>query len=389
MPRYAPNKSPVEVKRRYFTLTRQGYAGAEAARRAGVSMSCGSLWFIDAGSVKFVETPISSRYLSQDDRIEIADGLAAGESVKVIAARIGKSYQTVYREIARNRKPDGRYQPWYAHNQAYLRRRRPKPRRFSEDAHLREAVAGKLDQHWSPQQISRWLRRRWPRRSGWTLCAETIYEAVYHGLVTATDPQTLRTGRTYRHKRGRGRNREGALKQSTTMKSIRQRPRVVETRTQIGHWEGDLLIGAGQRSAIATLVERKARHTILVAIRGSHTAQNVGDRLIEIFTGLPPGLRRTLTWDQGNELFHHQRIEQATGIAIYFADPHSPWQRGTNENTNGLLRQYFPKGINFDHVSDQRLRDVADEINQRPRIILGDRTPDEIMARWIRPVVTT
>jgi IS30 family transposase len=165
------------------------------------------------------------------------------------------------------------------------------------------------------------------------LCAETIYEAVYHGLVAATDPQTLRTGRTYRHKRVQGRNREGALKQSTTMKSIRQRPRVVETRTQIGHWEGDLLIGAGQRSAIATLVERKARHTILVAIRGSHTAQNVGDRLIEIFTGLPPGLRRTLTWDQGNELFHHRRIEQATGIEIYFADPHSPWQRGTNENT--------------------------------------------------------
>jgi transposase, IS30 family len=150
MPRYAPNKSPVEVKRRYFTLIRQGYAGAEAARRAGVSMSCGSLWFIDAGSVKFVETPTRSRYLSQDDRIEIADGLVAGESVKVIAARIGKSHQTVYREIARNRKPDGRYQPWYAHNQAYQRRRRPKPRRFSEDAHLREAVAGKLDQHWSP-----------------------------------------------------------------------------------------------------------------------------------------------------------------------------------------------------------------------------------------------
>jgi len=383
MPRYAPNKSPAEIKRRYFTLIRQGYAGAKAARRLGVSMSCGSLWFIDAGSVKFVETPISSRYLSQDDRIEIADGRAAGEAVKDIADRIKKSYQTVYREIARNRKPDGRYQPWYAHNQAYLRRRRPKPRRFDVDAHLGEAVAGKLDLHWSPQQISRWLRRRWPRRPGWTVCTETIYEAVYRGLVTTINPKALRTGRTYRHKRGRGRNRQGALKQSTAMKSIRQRPRVVESRTQIGHWEGDLIIGAGQRSAIATLVERKARHTILVSIRGGHNAENVGNRLIEIFTGLPPALRRTLTWDQGNELFHHQRIEQVTGIRIYFADPHSPWQRGTNENTNGLLRQYFPKGTNLDLVSDERLRFVADEINDRPRIVLDDRAPAEIMARWI------
>jgi len=346
-------------------------------------MSCGSLWFIDAGSVKFVETPISSRYLSQDDRIEIADGLAAGEAVKDIADRIKKSYQTVYREIARNRKPDGRYQPWYAHSQAYLRRRRPKPRRFDVDARLREAVAGKLDLHWSPQQISRWLRRRWPRRPGWTVCTETIYEAVYRGLVTAINPTALRTGRTYRHKRGRGRNRQGALKQSTAMKSIRQRPRVVESRTQIGHWEGDLIIGAGQRSAIATLVERKARHTILVGIRGGHNAENVGNRLIEIFTGLPLALRRTLTWDQGNELFHHQRIEQATGIRIYFADPHSPWQRGTNENTNGLLRQYFPKGTNLDLVSDERLHFVADEINDRPRIVLDDRAPSDIMARWI------
>ena len=167
------------------------------------------------------------------------------------------------------------------------------------------------------------------------------------------------------------------------MKSIRQRPRVVESRTQIGHWEGDLIIGAGQRSAIATLVERKARHTILVSIRGGHNAENVGNRLIEIFTGLPPALRRTLTWDQGNELFHHQRIEQVTGIRIYFADPHSPWQRGTNENTNGLLRQYFPKGTNLDLVSDERLRFVADEINDRPRIVLDDRAPAEIMARSI------
>ena len=162
MPRGGHNKAPVETKRRYFELIRQGASGAQASTQVGVSLSCGSVWFIDAGSVKFIDTPISSRYLSQDDRIEIADGLDASERVKAIAARIGKSYQSVYREVARNRKPDGRYQPWFAHGQAHLNRRRPKPHRFSSDPELTAVVAAKLRKRWSPQQISRWLRRRWP-----------------------------------------------------------------------------------------------------------------------------------------------------------------------------------------------------------------------------------
>ena len=381
------NKASSEVKRRYFELIRQGASGATASSRVGVSLSCGSLWFIDAGSVTFIDGPISGRYLSQDDRIEIADGLAAGESVKSIAARIGKSYQTVYREIARNRKPDGRYQPWYAHGQAHLRRRRPRARRVVADAALRSVVGAKLGEHWSPAQVSRWLRRRWPGRTSWHLCTETIYEATYRGLITPVTDDLLRTGRTYRHRHGRGRTREGALKQSTEMKSIHDRPAVVEGRAQVGHWEGDLIIGGGQRSAIATLVERKARLTILVPIRGGHSAQVVGDALIGAFTQLPAALRRTLTWDQGNEMFHHTRIEQATGLAIYFADPHSPWQRGTNENTNGLLRQYFPKGADLNVITDQRLREVADELNNRPRLVLDDRTPAQLMRRWLRPPI--
>jgi IS30 family transposase len=237
MPHRAWNKASAVTRRRYFELIRQGFSGSAASQQVGVSLSCGSLWFIDAGSVNFIDRPISSRYLSQDDRIEIADGLAAGEPVKAIAARIGKSYQTVYREIARNRKPDGRYQPWFAHNQAHLRRQRPKARRLAVDPQLRTAVAARLGRHWSPRQISRWLRRRWPRRVSWHLSVETIYEAVYRGLIVVTDRQTLRTGRTYRHKHGRGRTRQGALKQSTNMKSIHTRPLVVESRTQIGHWE--------------------------------------------------------------------------------------------------------------------------------------------------------
>jgi transposase, IS30 family len=387
MPRWAWNKASAETKRRYFELIRRGARGSSAAQAVGVSLSCGSLWFIDAGSVTFIDKPISSRYLTQDDRIEIADGLKAGEPVKSIAHRIGRSYQTVYREIARNKKPDGRYQPWYAHARAHQRRGRTRLRRVSVDDRLRAAIADKLEKHWSPAQISRWLRRRWPKRCSWHLCHETIYEAVYRGLIVAADQQMLRTGRTYRHKHGRGRTRNGALKQSTNMKSIHDRPAVVEKRSQVGHWEGDLIVGAMQRSALATLVDRKTRHTMLVPIRGGHSAQNVADALLDIFTVLPSALRRTLTWDQGNEMFQHERVELESGIRIYFADPHSPWQRPTNENTNGLLRQYFPKGINFDRVDDARIREVADELNNRPRLCLGDRSPRQLMARWHRQLV--
>jgi IS30 family transposase len=375
---------PAEVKRRYFELIRQGLSGASAAEQVGVSLSCGSLWFIDAGRVSFVETAISPRYLSQDDRIEIADGLGRGEPIKQIAARIGKCYQTIYRELARNRKVDGSYQPWFAHNQAYVRRRRARLRRFAVDAELREVVAGKLAKHWSPAQISRWLRRRYRRRRDWHVCTETIYEAVYRGLIVPIDRQNLRTGRTYRRRRGRGRTRDGALKQLTSMKSIHDRPAAVRSRRQAGHWEGDLIIGAGQRSAIATLVERKFRTTVLVPVPRNHSARSVGDALIAAFNKLPAGLRRTLTWDQGNEMFHHQRIEQQTGLQIYFADPHSPWQRPSNENANGLLRQYLPKGTDLDAWTVDELDLIAAELNDRPRLCLSDQTPNQAMRRWAR-----
>jgi IS30 family transposase len=168
------------------------------------------------------------------------------------------------------------------------------------------------------------------------------------------------------------------------MKSIHQRPPTVASRQQAGHWEGDLLVGAGQRSAIATLVERKFRLTILVPVPRDHSAQTVGDALIGAFTKIPARLRRTLTWDQGNEMFHHQRIERHTGLKIYFADPHSPWQRGSNENINGLLRQYFPKGTDLNTWTADQLDYVAAELNDRPRLCLDDRTPNEAMQLWAR-----
>jgi IS30 family transposase len=220
------------------------------------------------------------------------------------------------------------------------------------------------------------------------VCAETIYEAVYRGLIVPAEAQNLRTGRTYRHRRGRGRSREGALKQSTNMKPIRVRPPAAESRRQAGHWEGDLIVGAAQRSAIATLVERKTRLTLLVGLPLDHSAQSAGDALIATFAALQRSLRRTLTWDQGNEMFHHERIEQATNLKIYFADPHSPWQRGSNENTNGLLRQYFPKGTDLGAWTTEQLAQVAAELNDRPRACLNDKAPRQIMQRWDRQMAT-
>jgi transposase, IS30 family len=383
MPHFAPNKMPASVKRRYFELIRAGWKGAGAARAVGVSTSCGSLWFIDAGSVRVAEAAsISPRFLSQDDRLEIADGLSRGDPVKVIAARVGKSYQSVYREIQRNSKPGGGYQPWFAHNQAHLRRRRGRQRILQADAALREAIEARLRRRWSPEQICRWLARRYPRRPAWHICWETIYDALYLGILDRRLTARLRTGRSFRHRRGRGRSSFPRMPQ---MRSIHQRPRHVESRRQAGHWEGDLIIGAQQQSAIATLVERKTRFTILVALRDGHKAAQVRAALSLAMNTLPPSLKRTLTWDQGFEMYEHPQLATDTGTAIYFADPHSPWQRGTNENTNKLLRQYFPKTTDLRRWDQAHLDRVAEELNTRPRKGLRDRTPDELMRRLRQP----
>ncbi len=254
---------------------------------------------------------------------------------------------------------------------------------------MRTIVAAKLAKRWSPSQISRWLRRQFPGRIAWHVCTETIYDAIYRRLVPVVGAADLRTGRTYRHRRGRGRSRDGSLKQSTKMRSIHTRPVGVQSRRHAGNWEGDLLVGAGQRSAIATLVERKTRFTLLVPLDRDHSARTVGNALIRAFSRLPHGLRRSLTWDQGNEMFHHERIEKTIGMKIYFADPHSPWQRGSNENVNGLLRQYFPKGTDLNAWSSRQLDQIAHELNNRPRLCLGDKTPEQLMQQWLRRHMAT
>ena len=372
MPHWAHNKMPAEVKQQYFELLRQGLKGAAAARRVGVSTSCGSLWFIDAGSMTVPEPgPISSRFLSQLDRIAIADGLHAGTSLKVVAAGIGKSFQSVYREIDRNSKPDGTYQPWWAHNQAILRRQRPKDRLIQRGSPVRTVIAAKLAVKWSPQQIARFLVRSFPDERSMRVCSETIYQALFRGVLGPLKGK-LRTGRRRRKRHRRGVPSPNKIKNMTL---VHHRPPEVEDRLDAGHWEGDLIIGRHQHSAIATLVERVSRFVVLVHLPGGHKAPQVRDALTVAFLRLPVSLRQSLTWDQGREMTLHEDLAAATGLEVFFCDPHSPWQRGTNENTNGLLRQYFPKHTDLRPYRPAHLARVANELNDRPRLVLGDRTP--------------
>ncbi|MGW6391204.1 IS30 family transposase [Streptomyces sp. NPDC055103] len=386
MPKYAPNKLPSSVKKRYFELLREGYKGAAAARLVGVSTSCGSLWFIDAGSMIVPDPgPISPRFLTQDDRIAIADGLQTGLPVKEIATSIGKSFQTVYREIKRGSKHDGRYQPWWAHNQALLRRARPKSEKIRAIEPLRTAIREKLTEKWSPQQISRYLAREHAHDPAMRTCPETIYRALFAGLLGRRNAK-LRTGRTRRKRQRRGVPTPNKIRNMTL---IHQRPAEVNDRAIPGHWEGDLIIGRGQGSAIGTLVERTTRYVRLIHLPHGWKAPQVRDALIAQTADIPPQMRKSLTWDQGRELTLHQDIEAVTGFRIYFCDPHSPWQRGTNENTNGLLRQYFPKGSDLSVHTARDLRDVAAQLNRRPRLVLGDKTPAEAMRGWLTGPLTS
>jgi transposase, IS30 family len=380
MPRWAHNKLPSSVRRQYFELIRAGHKGAEAARRVGVSTSCGSLWFIDSGSVAIPECPISAKFLSQDDRIAIADGLAARQPVKVIAATIGKSFQTVYREIKRNAKPDGRYQPWYAHNQAVMRRRRPRCHRIVAGSDLRSVIESKLVVRWSPQQISRYLKRQFLDDPTMRACPEAIYQAIFAGRLGAQEGK-LRTGRCRRKRHRRGVAGPNKIK---NMRPLTERPLAALDRSEVGHWEGDLIIGRHMHSAIATLVERVSRYTALVELPSGYKAPQLRDALTERFSALPLEVRKSLTWDQGREMTLHDEFRALSGVDVYFCDPHSPWQRPTNENTNGLLRQYFPKHTDLSGHDQAALDQVATELNQRPRLVLNDHTPEEVLASFLR-----
>jgi IS30 family transposase len=373
-------RAPREARVVFWEGVRSGLGWQDAAVAAGFPRG-GQVWFRAAGGVKGNGAgPVSGRYLSLAEREEIAVGLAAGDGVRVIAARLGRAPSTVSREVRRNCLSRGRYRATAAQRRAEDRAARPKAAKLAGDEELRGWVQGKLAERWSPEQVSRRLAAEFPGRPEMRVSHETIYQSLYvqgRGALRRELAASLRTGRALRRPRRRDGERRGKIKD---MVLISERPAEAGDRAVPGHWEGDLLIGAHGKSAIGTLVERTTRFTMLVPLPAGHDAPAVAQALTPVIAGLPDALRRSLTWDQGWEMRAHQRVAVDADVDIYFCDPHSPWQRGSNENTNGLLRQYFPKGTSLAGHSPAHLAAVAGELNGRPRKTLGWKTPAEALA---------
>ncbi|MGH3587899.1 MAG: IS30 family transposase [Pseudonocardia sp.] len=391
-----------EAKQRFLELVGQGWPAARAAREVGVHERTGRDWrrgvresngrriypdgtVVDSRSkiryktsmIDKAETPISSRYLSLEDRLAIADGLVNKQGVTEIAARLGKDKSTVSREVS-GRSVEGVYLPYQAHRAAAAARSRPKTSKLVEHEALREQVEHGLERKLSPEQISRRLVKDFPDDESMRVSHETIYQALYfqaRGGLKREVQSALRTGRTRRKPHRHPDERQHRFVEEMVM--IADRPAEIEDRAVPGHWEGDLIIGASGQSAIGTLVERTTRYTMLVRLPDGHNAEQVRDGLVQTMAALPAHLRGSLTWDQGCEMARHKQFTVATDMAVYFCDPHSPWQRGTNENTNGLLRQYFPKSTDLSVYGPEDLEHVAQELNGRPRKTLDWDTPAE------------
>jgi IS30 family transposase len=324
----------------------------------------------------------SLRVLSLAEREEISRGLAEGVSLRMVAVRLNRAPSTVSREVARHGGRH-RYRAARADERAWDRARRPKPCKLAAVPRLCELVAAKLAQEWSPEQISGWLARTYPGEQALQVSTETIYRSLFvqaRGVLRKELTAHLRTRRTMRrsrHATTRGQGRAGI----TDAISIRERPAEAADRAVPGHWEGDLLAGAAN-THIATLVERQSRYVMLVKVDGKDT-KTVVDALATHVQTLPVQLRASLTWDRGMELAEHKRFTVATNVAVYFCDPRSPWQRGTNENTNGLLRQYFPKQTDLSVFTQVDLDAVAARLNTRPRKTLQYQTPAARLAALV------
>lgn len=330
----------------------------------------------ESGGIRPPQRRRSVRVLSLAEREEISRGMAAGKSMRTIAASLGRAPSTVSRELGRN---EGRqdYRASQADQAAWDRARRPKPCKLILHRALTRQVASKLQQQWSPQQVAGWLQRTYPDDTSRQVSHETIYRTLYIQSRGALKQELLAH---LRRTRGMRRSRHhtqktpehGRIKDTI---SISERPASAEDRAVPGHWEGDLLFG-DRNSQIATLVERHTRYVMLVKVDGKDT-ETVVNALIKNARRLPKQLYQSLTWDRGKEMAAHRRFTLATDIQVYFCDPHHPWQRGSNENTNGLLRQYFPKGVSLSNVSQAELDEVARKLNERPRKTLGYETPAE------------
>ena len=320
--------------------------------------------------------------LSLTDREEISRGLARDESLRSIAYRLGRSPSTVSREVKINGGHQ-KYRATVAHRASRRRAKRPKPMKLAECRRLRDAVDEKLLLWWSPGQISRWLVRTYPDDEEMRVSHETIYQSLFvqgRGALRNELWRSLRTGRAVRRPQGRPKSTKGKIRD---MVMISDRPAEIEDRAVPGHWEGDLIIGKG-KSAIGTLVERQTRYVMLFQVPKGNKAEDVRVALTATIKRLPNHLWQSLTWDQGTEMAQHAQFTVDTGVQVYFCDPKSPWQRGSNENTNGLLRQYFPKGTDLSIHTQHDLDQAAYSLNTRPRQTLGDMTPSDKLAEVLQ-----
>jgi IS30 family transposase len=430
----SPGRPPVgrlEHRQRFWAAIARGLSSEQAAAAAGVSAAVGVRWFREGGGMPSVTlVPASGRYLSFAEREEIAILRARGSGVREIARQIGRSPSTISRELRRNAATRGgalEYRATTAQWHADQRARRPKPAKLAQNPELRRYVQDRLSgavqrpdgtavdgpqvrwigrrrgrrkdrrwtRSWSPEQISNRLRLDFPDDHSMRVSHEAIYQSLYvqgRGALRRELTACLRTGRALRVPRARVCGRGKGFVTDEVM--ISERPAEAEDRAVPGHWEGDLILGLSS-SAIGTLVERSSRFTMLLhlppmdgrdgprtkngpALTG-HGAEAVRDAIADAIRALPEQLRRSLTWDQGAEMAQHAQLRIDTGLEVYFCDPRSPWQRGTNENTNGLLRQYFPKGTDLARHSPDDLTAVAVALNTRPRKALGWRTPAETL----------
>ena len=369
-----------EMVQVFWAAIARGEFVTAAAAEAGTYREKGTRWLIAENGIRPRRgRNLKGRCLSFAEREEIAVARAGGESMRAIARRLGRSPSTISRELARNADRGGGYRATTAHALAYHRASRPKPAKLAVNQRLRQRVEEDLRRRYSPEQIVGRLRRQFPDEPEMRVSAETIYQSLYvqsRGALRRDLTKCLRTGRALRRPcRQVGRRRN----QIPDMINITERPAEADDRAVPGHWEGDLIIGKNNRTAIGTLVERTTGYTMLVHLPDGYAAEQVRDALTEKIKTIPDILRASLTWDQGIEMRDWQQVSVAADIDIYFCDPHSPWQRATSENTNGLLRQYFPKGTDLSVHSALDLDWVATELNDRPRKRIGFAKPIEVI----------
>ena len=390
------------VKQRFWALIKDGLLREEAAVVVGVDRATGSRWFSQAGGVipLHVLAPPGRRCLSIAEREEIFAGIERGESMRLIARRLKRAPSTVLRELRRNmrhqlyrarhRRPHGHpvstpwnYRPSWAHARAERLARRPKLAKLASNLALRHLVQAKLTARRSPEQVAAELKRQFPNQPEMWVSHETIYQSIYiqgRGALRRELAVCLRTGRALRRPHRKNEERRGRI---PGMVSISERPAEVEDRAIPGHWEGDLVMGKNGKSAVGTLVERKTRFLMLLPLPHGRNAVEVEEAILEATKRLPRVLWKSLTWDRGQEMARHAQIKFETGLEIYFCDPAKPWQRGSNENTNGLLRQYFPKGADLSIFTAEDLDAVAAEMNTRPRKTLGWDSPAEALQKLL------